>query len=402
MNTPSIAWDALAGQYQLRPGQQPGVLGQRPVLGPGRLAQLLAGQRGEQVGATLSSVFTLCAHAHRRAGALALVAAHSGKGIAQPAEPPVLLWVETARDHLRAMALDWQPDAATTAPDLAWLRGCPLSLASRKSTDDATAARHILQALRAWLQDNVLYQPVDDWLRAHRQPDALAGWCWQQAAPLAPARHLARWHAKASVLTPACRFLDVLDLDGARQTNQLQQLGQGIANDAHLAQQPVWLGQCAETGAWTRLRQRPMQASLQHTAWTRLAARWRELVEIAAANPETEEASHADHAPLLSSGALPLAEGQALAWCEMARGLLLHWVQLDARGGIQDYRVVAPTEWNFHPAGALARAVAALAPDDADTARVLAAAYDPCVACTVQATETKLINHRPPTPTRPP
>ena len=58
-------------------------------------------------------------------------------------------------------------------------------------------------------------------------------------------------------------------------------------------------------------------------------------------------------------------------------------MQLDSAGGVLDYRVLAPTEWNFHPDGALARAVAALAPDDLDAARLLAAAYDPCVTCTV-------------------
>ena len=85
-----------------------------------------------------------------------------------------------------------------------------------------------------------------------------------------------------------------------------------------------------------------------------------------------------------SNGALALGAAQALAWCEMPRGLLLHWVQLDAHDRVQDYRVLAPTEWNFHPAGALARAVAALAPEDTAAAQLLAAAFDPCVACSVQ------------------
>ena len=73
----------------------------------------------------------------------------------------------------------------------------------------------------------------------------------------------------------------------------------------------------------------------------------------------------------------------AIGWCEMARGLLLHWVQLDPSGQVQDYRVLAPTEWNFHPAGALARAIADLPPHDVASAHILAAAYDPCVDCTV-------------------
>ena len=86
---------------------------------------------------------------------------------------------------------------------------------------------------------------------------------------------------------------------------------------------------------------------------------------------------------MLSAGALWLADGQALGWCEMARGLLLHWVQLDSAGGVLDYRVLAPTEWNFHPQGALAQAVATLASNDQELAAMLAAAFDPCVRCTV-------------------
>ena len=86
---------------------------------------------------------------------------------------------------------------------------------------------------------------------------------------------------------------------------------------------------------------------------------------------------------LLSSGALNLGAGQAIAWCEMARGLLLHWVLLDDQGQVADYRVVAPTEWNFHPEGALARALHALPAEDTASAWILAAAYDACVECKV-------------------
>jgi len=383
MNPPASPWEALAGAYRLQPGQQPGVVGQRPVLGAGRLARLLAGQRGEQVGHTLTSVFTLCAHAHRRTAALALAAAQHDAAHPSAAQAAVLLYVETARDHLRAIALDWpqrQPSPTPDAHALAWLRGCPLPLASAKTIVDADSAWQSLAGLRTWLEQSVLQQPVGDWLGAYRAPQALAEWCSAQAAWLAPARCLANWHAAASALAPETRLLALLDADPARQATQLRQLAQALVNDPDFVQHPSWLGQCAENGPWARLRHRSMQASMRHTAWTRLAARWLELLELAAATPEVDRAGAA---PLLSSGALKLADGQALAWCEMARGLLLHWVQLDPAGGVLDYRVLAPTEWNFHPAGALARAVAALAADDTQTARILAAAYDPCVACSV-------------------
>jgi Ni,Fe-hydrogenase I large subunit len=88
-----------------------------------------------------------------------------------------------------------------------------------------------------------------------------------------------------------------------------------------------------------------------------------------------------------------MGQGQAIAWCEMARGLLLHWVQLDPQGRVEDYRVLAPTEWNFHADGALAHALTALPAHDTAAAWCLAAAYDPCVDCTVQSTSTTEEEH---------
>jgi len=107
------------------------VTGQRPVLGGGRLGRLLRGQQGESVVRTLGNVFTLCAHAHRRTARLALHAACPQASAVLPVEPPELLRLETARDHLRSMALDWpqrQPSATYLSPDLHWLRDCPLPL----------------------------------------------------------------------------------------------------------------------------------------------------------------------------------------------------------------------------------------------------------------------------------
>ena len=190
-----------------------------------------------------------------------------------------------------------------------------------------------------------------------------------------PARCLAAWHALAHSMTPDTRCLDVLDVDPQLQRQQMMQLASSLVEDADFVQRPTWLGRCAETGPWTRLRQR--QEPVRQTAWTRLSARWTELIELAASDGQTGTA-------LLAAGALPLGNGQALAWSEMARGLLLHWVQLDAGGAVHDYCVLAPTEWNFHPAGALSLALTALPIGATVAAQTLAAAYDPCVACVIQ------------------
>jgi hypothetical protein len=387
-NASPTPWDALAGQYRLRPGNPVSLVGQRPVLLEGRLGRLLRGQRGEEVGRSLSSVFTLCAHAHRRTCELALAVAQGGPPILLPTEPPVALWLETARDHLRSIALDWPqrlPELGG-ASNLDWLSDCPLPLFSTQAPTDARSSIEKLDQLRQWLEQRILGQTIDKWLLDHCQPDALLDWCNAQAAYLPLARSLSACYPIANSLRPSTRCLHVLDEDATQQRQQLSQLARSMVDEADFVQHPSWLGQCAENGPWTRLRHRQDEAAIKHSAWTRMCARWIELVELAAAS---QQASGFSEVPLLSSGAMRLGEGQALAWCEMARGLLLHWVQLDAGGSVQDYRVLAPTEWNFHPQGALATAVAGLAPDDSVKANLLAAAFDPCVACTIELPEAK-------------
>ena len=62
-------------------------------------------------------------------------------------------------------------------------------------------------------------------------------------------------------------------------------------------------------------------------------------------------------------GALTLGRGEGIAWSEMSHGLLVHWVRLQAgetdpaTAPAERDHVLAPTEWNFHPDGALSRAI---------------------------------------------
>jgi coenzyme F420-reducing hydrogenase alpha subunit len=75
-------------------------------------------------------------------------------------------------------------------------------------------------------------------------------------------------------------------------------------------------------------------------------------------------------------------KGVGIAQVPAARGLLVHRVEVD-RGRIRDYRILAPTEWNFHPRGVVARGLSTLSPVDTDTlerqARLFVTAVDPCV-----------------------
>jgi coenzyme F420-reducing hydrogenase alpha subunit len=149
---------------------------------------------------------------------------------------------------------------------------------------------------------------------------------------------------------------------------------------------PLWDGAPVETGALARMRAHPLVASVAkrcgNSVPARMAAR---LVELAALLARLAGTADAAAAPGIC--AFPLGPGEGLAAVQTARGLLLHHARV-AEGRVAGYRIVAPTEWNFHPDGPLARGLAGLAAaNDAAlerSARLAAQALDPCVACRIE------------------
>ena len=74
--------------------------------------------------------------------------------------------------------------------------------------------------------------------------------------------------------------------------------------------------------------------------------------------------------------------GVGISQVEAARGRLVHRVRLES-GLVASYRILAPTEWNFHPDGVLVRGLAGLEADSELSlkaqADLLINTIDPCV-----------------------
>jgi len=127
-----------------------------------------------------------------------------------------------------------------------------------------------------------------------------------------------------------------------------------------------------------------LQERFGNTVGTRITAR---LVELARWLLELRAGDAAPVPPprVLS---VPLGNGEGLAAVETARGMLLHRARLVDQH-VADYQIVAPTEWNFHPAGALATGLLGLESSDdvqlQGAARLAVHALDPCVAFRVEA-----------------
>jgi Ni,Fe-hydrogenase I large subunit len=170
-------------------------------------------------------------------------------------------------------------------------------------------------------------------------------------------------------------------LDGAQYAAWLPGLAAALDADPGWTRHPTWQGAPAETGALARLQAHPLPAALMRRSGSRVTARFvARLLELALLLTGRSRAA---------VGALPLPGGGGLAWVENARGLLVHQVRLEAGriGRVGPYRIVAPTEWNFHPDGALALALVGAPADDRDTltqrTRRLVDSLDPCVSCEI-------------------
>ncbi|MCB1759700.1 MAG: nickel-dependent hydrogenase large subunit [Gammaproteobacteria bacterium] len=147
---------------------------------------------------------------------------------------------------------------------------------------------------------------------------------------------------------------------------------------------PDWLGRVPETTAYSRRMQLPAVAQLtaEHGdgVLPRLFAR---VVEIALLSSELHSGiADPERSSEETFGRNGLAPGVGLAQVETARGRLVHRVEL-AGERVGRYQILAPTEWNFHPRGVLARALLGMpAASEAELRRradLLINAIDPCV-----------------------
>jgi hypothetical protein len=330
-----------------------------------QLAQkLLAGRTPDEVAHLAGLIFSLCGKAQRVAAEAACEAAQGAlPDVATNRQRESAILMELAQEHAWRLLLNWPEQSGAAlgiAPDMASL------LALRQASGDTHAFADTLAGL---LHTALLGEPLAAWL-AH---DLVGFDAWRHDGKTSTARLFADLGegvdsgiSQASLLPP----LEQLTDDSVRVL-----AGRALETPAFCAQ-PVWYDAPAETGAVTRCYAQPLLA-----AWiaqrgrgvgARMLARLLELAALPArltgAGPALIRAWH-------------LNDESGLAAVETSRGLLLHVVRLcDSK--VADYRIVAPTEWNFHPHGPLVQALTGLAAgcDIAARAGLVAQSLDPCVA----------------------
>ena len=378
----------LAGQLDIRlqrsgDGLRVAIGSTRPVTA----ARIFAGRPVVDVARLLPGLFSICATAQASACA---AACERSLGVAPSAgaraRRALLLRAETVKEHLWRLLLDW-PKALDLAPGTTamaevmraqlalraalgaagdpFLPGAALPAPSATETGEAAA-------LHAAARQRVFAMAPADWLAETGTPAGLAAWA-----------ETAGTQAAALVRTLLDEDIAALGRNAVRPLPDaaLPELAAALAGpdaDAFVAE-PAWKRLPRETTPFARKREAPLIAALAaehgNGLLPRLTALLVELAEqlvalasTATAGPEPAAVVEPDAPPGTGTGSAPAA-----------RGLLVHRVVLDGER-VASYRILAPTEWNFHPAGVVAAGLAGLGSAATErAARLYITAVDPCV-----------------------
>ncbi|MBI3447070.1 MAG: nickel-dependent hydrogenase large subunit [Magnetospirillum sp.] len=353
-------------------------------------SRLLAGRTPAEVMVLLPSLFSLCGTAQGLAGLEAMeLAAGIVSAPAQRMARRFLLLAETIAEHAMGIIKDW-PALLGEEADLAQARPLrPLVTAAKRAlypdgdwsalgggrlAPDRGALTEILRQVEdmaarlfggspeEWLDDYTVFR---SWIHRH---DGVAA----RLLSSLEARNLSGFGRSPLLLMPDSGPRDLAERLAAD-------------SDGSYCRAPHYCGHVFETNALARLVNHPVMAGLVLEYGNGLASRFAaRLIEIATALQEQEDlvqdlCEDSGHGPARSG------EGIGLGIVDAARGLLVHRVELEG-GTLRDYRILAPTEWNFHPDGPLVRSLKG-SPAGTDLeakARLLAAALDPCVPCRVE------------------
>lgn len=356
------------------------------------VARLFIGKSADELLSLLPRLYAICGLAHCHAAALAT---DFYRG--QPERKvwgDALVLTELAREHCLHILTRWQgtdPQRAIAEHLRPWLAETRKLEAMKPKMEPYMGPREdgalaqikqVATSLRKLLEEAILGDRLES-LLALDSKESFARWLDQK---LGQTGALVRGHfdGLAQALSPeaeagaiAAHFLPVL---GAEDAERLRTLLLSVQGEAFAAQ-PTWLGECCETGPLQRQVSHPLMQAHQRDGQFGLTARHlARLVDLARIPARLDALAdvHAYDDASQQPGQQPC---EGVGQVETARGLLLHAAQLQG-DRIVAYRILAPTEWNFHPQGAAAQSLASLAPHgDLDAlAKLIIEALDPCVA----------------------
>lgn len=363
---------------------------------PFAAARVLVGRASADAARTAPRLFSICAQAQAAAAAGAVEAATGhmpGHGVLAAREAAVVL--ETIQEYLWRILLDWPLAMGHPAPTgaVAAARGLIAPVLARAASLREPAAedlpdrwagvpREVASGLETFVTEQVYGTSPAAWLAQDDSgADALAAWA-------ASARTLpARLFGELCATAPALGASDVALMPAPRRESLLAAVVPAMRSTDGFECAPRWQGVPVETGALARLKAHPLVAAALarygNAVPARMAARLAELALLVTGLSGTVPTDAGS--PWVE--AFATGSGEGLGVVQTARGLLLHRVRV-AGDRVSAYQIVAPTEWNFHPEGALVRGLEGGEARDetaaASAAHLVVQALDPCVACRIE------------------
>jgi hypothetical protein len=340
----------------------------------------------------LPGLFSVCATAQASACAQALEQA-----LGLTPDPltaslrQTLVDAETVKEHLWRLLLEW-PRLLGEAPAASAMREVLQAWGGLRrgvgETDGAFAAGGRATRVDGWAAGltrlarvaaaEVFGAPAEAWPAGAATPESFLAWA--EAAETSAARLVLSVLRAGEADLGSCVVEALPDLDPLALANRLS----GPGAEAFVAR-PDWGGTPQEASPVTRTRYLDPVAGLVLAHGNGLLARQAAvLVEVATLLTCLQAALYdGPGTPRCGTGT-----GIGVAQVQAARGLLVHRVELDRpsleSGMVRDYRILAPTEWNFHPQGVVARGLATLSPstDEPNLRRqagLFVTLVDPCV-----------------------
>lgn len=359
--------------------------GRRPI----QAARVLEGRAVESALETLPLLYRLCGTAQSVAGLRAVEAAIGcATGASSRSGRSLLVACEALEQSLWRILLDWPRCIGRPADELALARlRKRIAALARDVFADAHWARiggaRVNGSAKALAQAaDSLSEEVESALFGDVRPEDVLdrrthfeAWCRGTSSSTAAVFEWVARHGLERFGGEGIRPAD--DFDAAY-------IGERLGGDDgwQFCSRPDHHGEVPQTGALARLASaslvRELSAEHGYGLATQLAAR---LLEVPTLLGEIRD-QIAGLSPEEAAEPPCAATGCALGAVDTARGRLFHWV--DVRDGqIARYRILAPTEWNFHPRGPLAEgltgAPARVLALTRRAAELLVTAIDPCV-----------------------
>ncbi len=358
---------------------------------PLRASKIFIGKSPEQVLSIIPMLYSICGVAQSRA---ALTAIEQNLSLSSTASletaRDMLVLVENAKEHLFRILTDWPRlfNLERNNNNLAYLghlvndfkfalfqKGDAFSLKS-KLTVDIKKTDDLINELDQYLEKHIFGKAAKKWLEIKNIHD-LHNWAQQCDCITAKSISTICDQGWASQGVTDCQQLPFLD-----EAYLLKQFN--TQHSENFIAQPQLQGHCYETTTLTRQFDQPLIQSLFKEFHNTLITRWvARLVELANIPEQLRTMRQLLSKTASTDSTSNITKLQGVAQIEAARGRLIHRVNIE-QGIISNYQILAPTEWNFHPQGLVAKSLGNLTSKHKDNdieqlAHLIINSIDPCV-----------------------